>query len=128
MPWCSTQLKQKASAKSLCVFTELFSQFAAHPSSSFAFKFHILWNFTRNFVLLPIHTHTSVLSDGCAIAEAVSRRCLTTEARIRSQASPYGIYCGQSGTGTGFSPSTSVPPYQFHSTGTHYTQKRIVQE
>jgi hypothetical protein len=50
---------------------------------------------------------------GRAMAQAVSRRPPTAEARV----SPCGICGGQSGTGTGFSPSTSVFPCQFHSTG-----------
>jgi hypothetical protein len=63
---------------------------------------------TVNFV-----THFDV---GRAMAQAVSRRPSTAEARVRS-VSPCGICGGQSGTGTGFSPSTSVFPCQFHSTG-----------
>jgi hypothetical protein len=51
------------------------------------------------------------------MAQAVSRRPLTAEARVRSRVSPCGIFRGQSGTGSGFSPSTSVFPWQFHSTG-----------
>jgi hypothetical protein len=54
---------------------------------------------------------------GRAMARAVSRWPLTAEARVRSWVSPCGICGGHSGTVTGFSPSTSVFPCQFHSTG-----------
>ena len=55
---------------------------------------------------------------GRAMAQAVRRPPLTAEPRVRSPLSPCGIFGGQSGTGTGFSPpSISVFPCQFHSTG-----------
>jgi hypothetical protein len=57
------------------------------------------------------------------MAQAVSRRPLTTEARVRSRVSPCGICGGHSGTGTGFSPTTSVFPCQFHSTGAPLQEK-----
>jgi hypothetical protein len=50
------------------------------------------------------------------MAETVSSRPLTAEARVRSRVSPCRICGGQSGTETGFSPSTSFLPSQFHST------------
>jgi hypothetical protein len=52
-------------------------------------------------------------SAGRAMAQVVSRRPLTTEARVRVQVNPCGICGGQSGTGTGFSPSSSVFPCQY---------------
>jgi hypothetical protein len=42
---------------------------------------------------------------GRAMAQAVSRRPLTAEAQVRSRVSPCDICGGQSGSGTGFSPS-----------------------
>ena len=50
------------------------------------------------------------------MARAVGRRSLTLEVHVRSQASPRWIYGPQSGTETGFSPSPSVFPCQYHST------------
>jgi hypothetical protein len=50
------------------------------------------------------------------MAQVVSRRSLTAEARVRTRVNIYGICGGQSGTGTGFSPSSSVSLCQYHST------------
>jgi hypothetical protein len=68
----------------------------------------------RSSVLTSFTVSTNI---GRAKAQAVSRRPPTAEAWVRSQVSPCGICGGQSGTGTCFSPSTSVFPCQFHSTG-----------
>ena len=54
---------------------------------------------------------------GRAMAQADSHRPYTEEARVRSRVGPCGICGGNSGTGTGLSPSTSVFPCQFNSTG-----------
>jgi hypothetical protein len=51
------------------------------------------------------------------MAQAVSRRPLIAGARVRSRVSLCGLCGGQSGTGIGFSPNTSVFPCQFHFTG-----------
>ena len=54
---------------------------------------------------------------GRVMAQAVSRRPPIAEVRVRSRVGPRGICGKQIGTGTGFSPSTSVFPCQIHSTG-----------
>jgi hypothetical protein len=53
---------------------------------------------------------------GHALAYAVSRRPFTARALIRLRASPWEICRGQSGTWTGFLPSVSVLPCQYHFT------------
>jgi hypothetical protein len=69
------------------------------------------------YIIKGCHTQRVNSILGRAMAQAVSRRPLTAEALVRSRVGRCGICGGQSGTGTGFSPSTSVLPYQFHSTG-----------
>ena len=51
------------------------------------------------------------------MAQAVSRLPVIAEARVRSRVSPCGIFVDKVALGTGFFPSTSVSPSQFHSTG-----------
>jgi hypothetical protein len=50
------------------------------------------------------------------MAQVVSRRAHTAEAWVLAWVNPCGICGGQSGTGTGFSPSSSVFPCQYHFT------------
>jgi hypothetical protein len=50
------------------------------------------------------------------MAQAVSRRPLTLEARIRVRIVQCGICGGQSGAATDFSPSSLVFPCHYHST------------
>jgi len=51
----------------------------------------------------------------------VSHRLLDAEARLQSQAILFGIFGGQRGAVTGFSPSTSAFPSQHHSTDGSYS-------
>jgi hypothetical protein len=83
----------------------------------------------RYFVLFlspPTCARTVLLNPhrGRAMAQAVSRRPPTAEGRVRSWLGLCGICGGQSGTRTGFSPSASVFPCQFHSHWCSITRKR----
>jgi hypothetical protein len=49
------------------------------------------------------------------MAQAVSRRLLKTDARVRARISPDEICCAQNGTGSRFSPICSIFPCQYHS-------------
>jgi hypothetical protein len=51
--------------------------------------------------------------------QAVSRRPLTAESRVRARVNPGGVCGEQSGAGTGFSPSSSDFPCQYHPTVLH---------
>ena len=55
-----------------------------------------------------------------AMAQVVSLRPLTAESRLRSHVSPCEICDGQRVTVTGFFPSTSLFPCQYHSTNAPY--------
>jgi hypothetical protein len=50
------------------------------------------------------------------MAQAVSRRPVTAEARVRAPVTPRGVCGRQSGVGTGFPPSSLVFSCQYHST------------
>jgi hypothetical protein len=62
------------------------------------------------------------------MAQAVSRRPLTAAAGVQSRIGPCGTFGGQSGTETGFSPSTLVFPCKSHSTGAplHGKTKKLI--
>jgi hypothetical protein len=77
------------------------------------FDFHEV-SFCSSYLYTLRHSTSHIL--GRAKAQAVSRRPLTAEAWVRAPVSLCGICDGQSGTGTGFSPSYSVFPCQYHST------------
>jgi hypothetical protein len=68
----------------------------------------------RTLTIEPVFFETLVTTyKGRAMAQVVSRRPLTAEARVRARVNPYGICGGKSGIGTGFSPSSSVLPCQY---------------
>jgi len=62
------------------------------------------------------HRYISDITLFRAVGQAVSRRSFVTEIRVRFWGSPWVIYGGYFGTWTGFCPSTSVVPCQYHST------------
>jgi hypothetical protein len=75
------------------------------------------WGSARNYteISLPVSVVLNIDRAAVPVAQAVRRRPLTAEARVRSRVGPCGICGGQSGTGTDFSEIISVFPCQFHS-------------
>ena len=62
----------------------------------------------------------------CFVRFPQQTRPLTVEARFRSKVSPCEICGGQSDTGTGFSPNTSVFPCQYHSISAPYSSYMLL--
>jgi hypothetical protein len=54
--------------------------------------------------------------EGRAVAQAVSRRLVNADARVRFQSSPCGIFGVGSGTGRDVSQASSVFAFQYYST------------
>jgi hypothetical protein len=63
----------------------------------------------------------TVIDGKRTIANVGSRRLPSAAAWVRSQVKSCGIWGGQSGTGAGFAPSTSVSPANSHSTNIPYS-------
>jgi len=71
-----------------------------------------------SFILMETHTQFSLRYDVslyCTMNLVCIRRPLTWKTRVLSEVSPFEVLGGRRGTGTGFSPSTSVCPCQFYS-------------
>jgi hypothetical protein len=62
-------------------------------------------------VMVSVMNHGALrVEQSCTMAQAVSRWPLTAEAQVPARVGPCGICSGQSDSGTGYSPSSSVPP------------------
>jgi hypothetical protein len=90
----------------------IYKQITRTTALGMCLNFQILFSFvlSRMFII-KVMEHL-----GRAMAQVVSRRPLTLKAQVLARVNPCGICDGQSGTGTRFSPSSSVFPCQYHST------------
>jgi hypothetical protein len=90
--------------------------FSSRCKSSFCFSL-----LTRNvFIYVCMHACVCNICDvhmlGRTMVQAVSVRPLTAQARVCAHVSPCGVCGEQSGTGTGFPPSSLTLSCQYHYT------------
>jgi hypothetical protein len=86
---------------------------------------HKVFLLLKLIFLIPFFVRNSFrckFISGRAMAQAVSCWPLTAEARFHAWVSPCGICGEQSGTGTGFSPSSFIYPCNYHSTMALHTR------
>jgi hypothetical protein len=108
-------LAQQIKLQELCIATVNMQEWSA---SRFGYLIVYYPGYRQIYTAGIVVSSTAILGRAC-LRRLVGSLALAAHARVRYQASTRAIYSGQSSTGTGFSPSTSILPCQYHCTSVH---------